>query len=91
MADSLESCRVLAGDDLGPLTVALIVTPKPLLGKALHESGLRGTYRLFALAIKSGKTGEYHFMPEANHVLQEGDVLVVLGREMDLARFSALE
>ena len=68
-----------------------LVMPKRLAGKALHRSGLRSTYRLFALAIKRGETGEYHFMPEADDVLQEGDVLVVLGREMDLARFSALE
>jgi len=68
-----------------------LVTPKRLAGKNLQGSSLRNTYRLLVLAIKAGSTGEYHFMPEADHVLQEGDVLVVLGREMDLARFSALE
>ncbi len=67
------------------------VTPKPLVGKSLKESTLRSTYRLFALAIKTGKTGEYRFMPAAGDVLHEGDILVVLGREVDLARFAALE
>lgn len=68
-----------------------VATPKQLVSQPLAGSGLRKTYRLFALAIKSGETGEYHFMPEGGHVLREGDVLIVLGREMDLARFSALD
>lgn len=68
-----------------------IVVPKGLVGKDLRSSGLRHNYRLFALAIKVGSTGQYEFMPEAEHVLREGDILVVLGRELDLARFSALE
>lgn len=67
------------------------VTPKPMIGKTVRESGLRSSYRLIALAIKTGKTGEYRFMPAAGDVLQEGDILVVLGREVDLARFSVLE
>jgi trk system potassium uptake protein TrkA len=67
------------------------VTPQPLVGKTLQQSGLRSSYRLFALAIKVGSEGEYHFMPAAGDVLHEGDILVVLGREVDLARFSVLE
>ena len=68
-----------------------VMMPKSLAGKSLNGSGLRRTYRLFALAIKGGDDGDYHFMPEADYVLREGDVVVVFGREMDLARFSALE
>lgn len=68
-----------------------IEVPRKLAGKTLHDSGLRRTYCLFALAIKSGEAGEYHFMPGADYELQRGDILVVLGREMDLARFSALD
>jgi trk system potassium uptake protein TrkA len=68
-----------------------IVTPESLVGKTLLESELRRTYHLFVLAIKSRPEGKYHFMPEANDVLRESDVLVVLGREVDLARFSALD
>lgn len=67
------------------------VTPKPLVGKTLLESGLRASYQLFVIAIKSGTTGEFRFMPTADDVLCEGDILVMLGRELDLARFSALE
>ena len=69
-----------------------IVTPPSLVGQTLLESGLRGTYRLFVLAIKTTAPEEkYHFMPGAADVIQEGNVLILLGREVDLARFSALD
>ncbi|MFH1417833.1 MAG: TrkA family potassium uptake protein [Planctomycetota bacterium] len=67
------------------------VMPRLLVGKTLRQSGLRADYRLLALAIRVGTAGEYHFMPDAEEVLHEGDILVVLGREIDLARFSVLE
>lgn len=66
-------------------------TPKSLEEKTLQESELRSTFRLIVLAIRSGRTGEYRFMPEANDRLHPADILVVLGREIDLARFSALD
>jgi trk system potassium uptake protein TrkA len=68
-----------------------LVLPKQLAGKDLRGSGLRHTYRLLVLAIKGGATEEYAFMPGGDHVLRDGDVLFVMGRELDLARFSALE
>ena len=68
-----------------------LVIPQRLVGKDLRGSGLRHTYRLLVLAIKDGATEEYAFMPGGDHVLRDGDVLFVMGREMDLARVSALE
>ncbi len=68
-----------------------IATPKSLVGRTLQDSELRSTYRLIVLAVKSGASGEYHFMPEAGDILREGSILVVLGREIDLARISAID
>jgi len=68
-----------------------IEVPRQLAGKALRDSGLRRTYGLLLLAIKIRGTDEYHFMPGAEHVLQDNDVLCLMGREMDLARFSAIK
>ncbi len=65
--------------------------PKPLAGKTLGESRLRMEFDLLVLAIKSGTTGEFHFMPSATDVMKESDILIVLGREVNLARFSVLE
>ena len=68
-----------------------IVVPESILGQTLRGSKLRSYYGLIVLAIKSSKTGEYRFMPEADDVMKEGDILIVFGREVDLARFSALD
>ncbi len=68
-----------------------IKVPTQFVGKALCDSGLRRVYQLLLLAIKVRGTDEYHFMPNADRVLQENDGLFVLGREMDLARFSAIK
>jgi len=68
-----------------------ITIPRPLWGKSLGESGVRTEFNLLVLATKSAVTGQFHFMPGAADVLSESDILVVLGREVDLARFSVLE
>lgn len=68
-----------------------ILLPRPLVGKSLGESQLRGSFNLLVLATKSKTTGQFRFMPAADDVLKEDDILIVLGREVDLARFSVLE
>jgi len=68
-----------------------ILLPKPLAGKSLGESHLREEYNLLVLAIKSGTSGEFRFMPSAADVLNESDILIVLGREVNLARFSVIK
>ena len=65
--------------------------PKTLVGRVLHDSGLRDAYKVLVLAAKNSRSGEYHFMPDAEYVLGEADLLYLFGREMDLARFAALE
>jgi len=68
-----------------------IALPKPLAGQSLRESRLREDFEMLVLAIKSMSSGRFHFMPAADTVLHEDDTLIVLGREIDLARFSVLD
>ncbi len=68
-----------------------IATPRSFVGKTVQGAQLRAKYELIALAIKSERREVYHFMPAANDVLHDGDILILFGREMDLARFSALD
>ncbi|MBU0640961.1 MAG: TrkA family potassium uptake protein [Planctomycetes bacterium] len=68
-----------------------IVTPRSLVGKTVQNTQLRSKYELIALAVRSERRAEYHFMPSASDVLHERDVLILFGRELDLARFSALD
>lgn len=68
-----------------------IKLPRTLVGKSLGESQLRSNYNLLVLATKSASTGQFRFMPGADDQLSEDDILIVLGQEVDLARFSVLE
>lgn len=67
-----------------------IILPKPLVGKSLGESRLRADYNLLVLATKSSASGKFNFMPAAEDLLKKDDILIVLGREVDLARFSVM-
>lgn len=67
-----------------------IQLPKKLDGKKLAETGLRSDYHLLVLATRRSDTGEFRFIPAADDVVREGDILIVLGREVNLARLLAL-
>ncbi len=57
-------------------------------GKTLGALELRGSFDILILAIREQHEEHFHFLPKANTEIREGQVLMVLGRELDLARFS---
>jgi len=65
--------------------------PSSLSGKRLGDSNIRSDYDLLVLGTKDANTGKFKFMPGATDVLSQNDVLIVLGREVNLARFQALD
>lgn len=48
-------------------------------GKTLKEIGLTNKFHIQALAVKKTGEIEYSFIPKANDVLEEGDILVLIG------------
>jgi trk system potassium uptake protein TrkA len=68
-----------------------IKVPQSLDGMKLAQTGLRGDYHLLVLAMRNAETGKFSFVPHANDVLRAGDILIVLGEEVNLARMMALE
>lgn len=79
--------------DYFPLTeeyrIMEVVAPNSLVGQSLIESKLRNKYKLLVLAIRNETTNTFNCMPEPDTVIIHGDILVVLGRELDLALLSA--
>lgn len=67
-----------------------IVVPRTLTGKSLAELDLRKQFDLLVLAVKGEKAERYSFLPNAETVLKKGDEVMVLGRELDLARFAGM-
>ncbi len=76
----------LAGD----YRIMEIEAPESLHRKSLAESNLRKTYDLLVLAIKPADEDEFRFLPRADTIIKPGEVLMVLGRELELVRFAGL-
>ncbi len=64
--------------------VVEIVTPDQFIGKSLRETKIRQQYKLTIVAIRRGN--DVIISPGASEVIQEGDILVVLGRTEDCER-----
>ena len=59
-----------------------IETPEFLVGKTLIESGLRETYQLGVVAVKTGN--DIEVPPKPNRPLTEADRLILIGRIHDI-------
>lgn len=67
-----------------------IAAPKRIHGKTLADVNFRKNYELLVLAIRETEQAPFRFLPDAGAVLKPGQILMVLGRELDLARFAGL-
>jgi len=92
VAHSLVSQKVLdyleISQDYG---VIEIVTPNHWVGKSIMKSSLRRKYGITIMAIRAAKTEKVNFSPNADVVLNEGDILTVIGAKHDLDIISALK
>lgn len=66
-----------------------VTAPESVLGKSLAELGLRAKYDLLVLAVREPTEEHYQFLPTADTVIKQGEIIMVMGRELDLARFVA--
>jgi trk system potassium uptake protein len=67
-----------------------IVAPDALHGKTLAEVNIRRDYDLLVLAVREAGQARFQFLPSATTVIKPEEVLMVLGRELDLARFAGM-
>ena len=91
LAESLIAPTMLEHFTLGPDTdynIAEFVVPSSLACQSLAQSDLRGRFGINVLVIKRGE--DVLISPPASAILQPQDVLVVLGHEKDVTRFSEL-
>ena len=68
--------------------VDLLVGPS-LIGKNLRQLDIRNKYRCNVMGIKS-KDGVMNIAPHAEDLIQEGDILVIVGKNDDLHRFETV-
>jgi trk system potassium uptake protein TrkA len=85
VARSLVSKNILDQIDLSPdFSILELVAPEEFVGQSLAESAIRKEYGVNILAIRRGT--EVLISPGANTVIQQGDLLVAIGRNDRLQR-----
>jgi trk system potassium uptake protein TrkA len=79
--------------DMFPLSesyrIIEMTAPVGTHGKSLAELELRASFDILILAVRPTPVADFSFLPRGNTVIQPGSVLMILGRELDLARFEA--
>jgi trk system potassium uptake protein TrkA len=85
LAKSLISPNVL---DYIPLSddymIFEMAPPNSFLGKTIRELGLRARYSIEVIAVRDVLSESVHMVPQADFVIKDGEVLVVIGKETDI-------
>jgi trk system potassium uptake protein TrkA len=85
LAKSLVSPNVM---DYIPLSddymIFEMAPPNSFLGKTIRELGLRAKYSIEIIAVRDVLSESVHMVPQADFVIKDGEVLVVIGKESDI-------
>lgn len=96
---SLFSPQILDQFELAEdYSVAEVFPPKEMINKTLREAGLRAKYKITVISIKrkitiindQGETDtkdEVILIPEPEEKILKGDILVIIGRNIDIEKF----
>jgi trk system potassium uptake protein len=85
LAKSLVSPNVM---DYIPLSddymIFEMAPPNSFLGKTIRELGLRAKYSIEIIAVRDVLSESVHMVPQADFVIKDGEVLIVIGKESDI-------
>jgi len=88
LAQDLASPSILSQIHLSPeYAMVELRTPQSLVGQSLREADIRSRFGLTVLVIS--REGQLIVSPQADFRLVEGDVLMVIGKNTDVAHFGA--
>jgi trk system potassium uptake protein TrkA len=83
VAHALVSKNILDQINISPdYSIIELISPTELANKTLGQGNIRGKYGVTVLAIRRGN--DVIISPGAQHLVKEGDVLVVVGRNEKL-------
>jgi trk system potassium uptake protein TrkA len=98
LANNLVSPRIIEQIDLSPdYSIMEAVAPKDFIGSSLKKLGVRAKYGITIIAIKrkeplvtkEGKTEVkeiINILPEADYLIREDDVLIIIGSNEDIEK-----
>lgn len=75
---------------LSGIGIQEIAPPEKFIGKSLKELDLRNKYGIQVMAIKEVITDKVIYVPRADFVIKDSDILIVMGREKQLAKIDTL-
>jgi trk system potassium uptake protein TrkA len=65
--------------------------PREFIGKSLRELNLRARYNVYVVAVQETVPDHFVFVPSADFVLKDSDVMIMLGRTEDIDRIKGLD
>jgi trk system potassium uptake protein len=87
VAKSLISPNMM---DYIPLSEDYIISemapPNSFFGKTIRDLGLRAKFHIEVIAIRDVISDNVHMVPQADFVIKDGEVLVVIGKEADIRK-----
>ncbi|MGQ9800093.1 MAG: potassium channel family protein [Candidatus Saccharicenans sp.] len=90
LAQRLSSRNVLEYLPLAEnISIQEIVPPEAFIGKKLRDLDLTNRYRVQVIAVRQLVPDQLIFIPGADFVIKDSDVLVVMGEEESLAELCA--
>jgi trk system potassium uptake protein TrkA len=72
-------------------SVVEIAVPPSLVGKTLAEGALRRRFNIWVIGVRNALTGEFRMLPDPSFQFNDNHVLVVIGKQDDLAAFGDLK
>jgi trk system potassium uptake protein TrkA len=73
---------------LSGISIQEIAPPDKFIGKSLKELDLRNKYGIQVIAIKEVLAEKTTFVPKADFVIKDSDILIVMGKEKQLAKIN---
>jgi len=73
------------------LGIQEIAPPEKFMGKSLKELDLRNKYGIQVIAIKELIPEKTTFIPRADFVIKDSDILIIMGEEKQLAKINSIK
>ncbi len=67
-------------------TICEVAPPSSFLGKSLADLKLRGRYHVDVIAIRDVLSDRIQLVPQADFVIKDSDILIVIGKEQDIQK-----
>jgi trk system potassium uptake protein len=67
-------------------TICEVAPPSSFLGKSIADLKLRGRYHVEVIAIRDVLSDRIQLVPQADFVIKDSDILIVIGKEQDIQK-----